>query len=57
MAAVISRKNITHSVAQPQTKWLISHFVPTGWINPMVTQMATPVTAPNTRVSRTKNRE
>ena len=55
-AEAISTTKKTYSVAQAKTKVRISTCVASGEARPMVHQMATPVMAPITTVSSTKNR-
>lgn len=54
--ALTSVRKKHHSMSQPQTKVRIRIEVARGLINPMVNQIATPVTAPKSRLVSRKNR-
>ena len=54
MAAAISTKKKTHSIAHPHTKVWMRVEVASGLTSPMVNQMPTPVMAPKTSVSSSK---
>ena len=54
MAAAISTKKKTHSMAHPHTKVWMRVDVASGLTSPMVNQMPTPEIAPKTSVSSTK---
>ena len=56
MAAAISTKKKTHSMAQAHTKMRMRALVAAGLMRPMVNQIPTPETAPKTSVTRMKKR-
>ena len=55
MAAAISTTKNVHSMAQPQTKLWMSASVADGFNSPIMNQIPTPLSAPNTSVTSTKN--